>query len=350
MSQTPDALSVRLLDVDHDRTAWIRVVGRSPQATPFHHPAWSRTLSDCYGFRAFLAVVERGGQTEMALPIIETRAFGKRRWVSLPFTDHCPPLLGEPDMAPAALAALDRTRRSAGATRLELRSPVPGRSDLSYLAAVRHVLPLEPDPDAVLGRASKSQVRRNIARARREGVVVRRGRSQIDLTGHYYDLHVDTRRRQGVPAQPKNLFRHLWRNVMEPGLGCVLLAYAGTTPVAGAVFLSWNGTTIYKYGASDPRRWSLRANALIFGEAIRSACLAGDHDFDFGRTDLDNTGLRDFKHRWGSEELPLRYSTVPYHQAGSGAGRAERVCAAMLRRGPRWVCRASGQLLYRYAA
>ena len=130
----------------------------------------------------------------------------------------------------------------------------------------------------------------------------------------------------------------------------MLLAYVGTTLVAGAVFLSWNGTVIYKFGASDPRYWSVRANALIFGEAIKSACLADDHTFEFGRSDLGNTGLRAFKRRWGSQELPLRYSAVPFHGAAAGSGRGTRVGAAVLRKGPRWLCRASGHLLYRYAA
>ena len=34
-------------------------------------------------------------------------------------------------------------------------------------------------------------------------------------------------------------------------------------PVAAEVLLSWSGTTISKYSASDERAWSLRANSLI---------------------------------------------------------------------------------------
>jgi hypothetical protein len=129
-----------------------------------------------------------------------------------------------------------------------------------------------------------------------------------------------------------------------------LLAYSGSIPVAGAVFLTWNGTVVYKYGASDPDYWKLRPNHLIFWTAIRWACEHGYRVFDFGRTDLDNQGLRDFKSGWGATERPLVYSLLADRPPKPPSGRLSHALEEVIRRSPPWVCRAVGELLYKYAA
>ena len=116
---------------------------------------------------------------------------------------------------------------------------------------VLHELALGPDSDEVYRRFDKSRVQGSIRRAQRDGVTVRAADCEDDVSGTYYDLHVRTRRRLGVPAQPRRFFRLLWERVIETGLGFVLLAHVGTSAVAGAVFLHWNGHLIYKFAASD---------------------------------------------------------------------------------------------------
>jgi CelD/BcsL family acetyltransferase involved in cellulose biosynthesis len=137
---------------------------------------------------------------------------------------------------------------------------------------------------------------------------------------------------------------------MRPGLGSILLADVGARrAVAGAVFLSWNGTTIYKFGASRPDALAHRPNHLIFATAIEEACARGDQRFDFGRTDLGNGGLRTFKSGWGALERPLAYSQLEPRATEGREGLAARALALAIRRGPSWLCRGAGQTLYRYA-
>jgi lipid II:glycine glycyltransferase (peptidoglycan interpeptide bridge formation enzyme) len=213
---------------------------------------------------------------------------------------------------------------------------------------VRHVLALDRDADAVLRTFHRSQVQRNIKRAERSGVVVRRGSSATDLTDVFYRLHVGTRRRLGVPVQPRRFFARLWERMIEPGLGSVLIAEADGTAVAAAVFLAYGENVIYKYGASDAGSWTLRPNHALFWEAIRTSCDAGYRWFDFGRTDLEDASLRRFKGWWGSEEIPLSYATLA--DRAPGPKRNGRALAPVIRRSPRWVGRALGELLYKHAA
>ena len=229
-----------------------------------------------------------------------------------------------------------------------MRADVPELTWKRAADAVIHVLPLEDDLEAVRSRFSRSQVIRNIRRAEREGVTVRAAQSPADVAA-FLELHLRTRKRQGVPMQPRRFFDLLCSQVLDAGMGSILLASSGGVPVAGALFLFWNGTTIYKFGASDPGAWPLRPNHLIFWTAIQEAVARGDARFDFGRTDLDNTGLRAFKGGWGGVERPLVTSVLGDAHAHA-PGASGRLLGAAIRGGPDWVCRGVGTALYRYAA
>jgi CelD/BcsL family acetyltransferase involved in cellulose biosynthesis len=346
------ALPEELVRLDLGDVRWTSYVAGSAAATPFHAPAWGQLLAATYGFRGFaLALAGDGGALRGGAPFLAVRRpSGRSCWISLPFTDECPLLADDVQARGALVRVLAETQVQQRVPGIELRDMVEGYGWSSAADAVIHELELDRDIERVRARFSKSQVRRNISRAERDGVVVRRATSSDDLDA-FYALHTQTRRRQGVPVQPRRFFEQLWARLVEPGAASILLADAGgRTAVAGALFLIGNGTTIYKFGASDVESWPLRPNHLIFWTAIREACERGDRRFDFGRTDLDNAGLRAFKSGWGAEERPLRYSSRPRAADASHAGLLSRGLSVAIRRGPRWVCRGAGAALYRYAA
>ena len=75
-----------------------------------------------------------------------------------------------------------------------------------------------------------------------------RGESAADVET-FYRLHLQTRRRLGVPVQPRRFFALLLERVIRTGLGFVLTAHRDNVPVAGALFCAWNGTVMCKYSA-----------------------------------------------------------------------------------------------------
>ncbi|MBO0770141.1 MAG: GNAT family N-acetyltransferase [Actinobacteria bacterium] len=332
---------------------WRDFAAGHPEATPFHHPGWARLVAGCYGFPAFaLATSDVSGAIRSGLPVVEVRHLGRApRWVSLPYTDYCPPLVLARQDEDRLAAALRLASGTAGVRQVEVRAPLPGTS-VSGRPAVRHLLPLDPDPAHVYAGFHHSQVQRSIRRAEREGLTVRSAAQPHDLAGTFYQLHLRTRRRQGVPVQPRRFFRLLWEDAVSTGLGSVVIVEAAGVPVAGAVFLAWNGTVIYKFGASDPGAWRLRPNHLLFWHAIRTACERGYRWFDFGRTDAGQQGLRNFKLSWGAVEQPLVYGTLGGRRARVPAtdGVAGRVLGPVIRHGPLLLCRMAGESLYRYTA
>jgi CelD/BcsL family acetyltransferase involved in cellulose biosynthesis len=344
---------VRATEVSLSDLRWLAFTASHPDALCFHRPAWADLLADCYGYRPFVLAVEGDrGQIAAGVPVVEVRRLGRKHWRALPFSDYCPPLFapgGAVDRA-AFTRELERARGEAGARSFEVRAPLAGADDHSRREAVIHRTRLEGDSDALFARFHRSQVQRNVRRAERERVVVRRAESAVDLTRSFYDLQLQTRRRLGMPMQPRRFFAALWSHLLEPEHGFLLLAYAGRTPVAGAVFLAGSRTLTYKYGASDTAFRRLRPNHLLFWNAIREACAEQYEWFDFGRSDFPDRGLREFKSGWAAKEDDLVYTTLPECAPTDASGHVLDGARAVIRRSPPWVSRLTGELLYRYAA
>ena len=229
-------------------------------------------------------------------------------------------------------------------------SPARRRSPIA--AAFTHTVDLTPGSSSLFAALDRSQVQRGIRRSRRDGVTIRRGDHERDLTEIFYDLHLHTRRRHGIPVQPRRFFELLWRRILEPGHGFLSLAYLGRIPIAGAVFLIGRETVTYKYNASRPEFWRERPNHALIWHAMEWACANGLRTYDFGLTHFPNRGLRDFKRRWAAHEEVLYRSVVADSALPrrSTDGLPERALGAVIRHGPLWLCRGIGELSYKHAA
>jgi len=79
----------------------------------------------------------------------------------------------------------------------------------------------------------------------------------------------------------------------------------------GGVIECYKGQALYGYGAADPDCLSLHPYNAFIWKSIEDACVNGCRIYDFGRTSYDNTGLIQFKKKWGTQERELYYSYHP---------------------------------------
>ena len=339
----------RIVLLDPSDARWVGFAASNPRANIFHHPAWIGVLAESYGYRPFvIAVCDTVGNICAGLPMLEVKSLlTGRRWVSLPFTDHCEPLYTGRESLHELAVGLVRLYQDASAPRIELRSAL-----LTHAAMYRgpqyvlHTLRLDPDADAVASRFHRTHWQ-NTRTAEERGVRIEIGEELAHLRA-FYRLQLDTRRRQGVPAQPWEFFDLLGRKILEQGLGVVLLAYKGDQCVAAGLFMYWQRTLTFKYAASSRDGQNLRPNNLLTWTAIRLGCEKRCTVLDFGRSDLANTGLRRYKKGWGADETPLTYSTVCAKPPKPAGGTLERVMHTAIRNSPVWMCKAAGELLYKH--
>lgn len=331
-----------------DDPGWRMLVQGHPRAGPFHRPSWAELIGRCYRFPVFALVLPSSDGTLLAgVPVVAV-ARG-RRWVSLPFTDNCEPLLAPGVTLAEAVRAFDLARRAAGVEQLVVRAPLPGTVGHPGTASFGHELCLEGSERDVLKRIRSNQ-RAEARQAVRLGVHVRVATTARDLTSDFYDLHVRTRHRLGVPAQPRRYFDMLWRRVLADGGGRLLLATYEGRSLAGTVVLAHEATAVYKYSAWEPTAGPSQANQLLLLEAVRWAHRLGCSRFDLGRTAPGDTGLRAYKRRWSDVEHALHDTVLADRPPRPTSGEVPRLAREVLRRGPRALVPLVGAALYRRTA
>jgi hypothetical protein len=289
---------------------WDHLIALHRDAGCFHTSAWAKVLHQTYKHHPFYLRFSRGRRLAALIPLMEVRSpFTGRRGVCLPFSDACEPLIFDPD---AVDLVRDRVVDFAQERRwrhLEIRGGKffqPASSSAATFYG--HTLDLRRRVEELADRFDSS-VRRAIRKAERSNISVFVDRNRQAITD-FYRLHVQTRRRHGLPPQPASFFLNIYEHIIKPGLGFTVFAQLDSRPIAAAIFFRFGKNALYKYGASDKRFQEFRANNLVMWHGIQFLVRTGVEKLHFGRTECENDGLRRFKLSWGTQEEVINYYRV----------------------------------------
>jgi lipid II:glycine glycyltransferase (peptidoglycan interpeptide bridge formation enzyme) len=327
---------------------WHEFAVSHPDATVFHHRNWLHLLMEQYGYRPHVLALKRNGAVTSAVPFLETRSLGgKRKMISLPFTDWMEVLASRSGARADMLSGL-REACFPGYRTVVIRTDEPLQGEPIANGWVRHELSTAEPADQISARLSPN-VKRNLRKAARSQLTFER-RFDADAMDEFYRLHLLTRRKLGVPIQPRSFFRRLTRSILQHRLGFVGIVRRGSDAIAAGVFLAHGQMMTYKYGASHPKALDLRPNDLLFHNAVRLAAEEGYSRFDFGVSRLEDEGLRRFKRKWGATETAVHFEYI-VGEASQSSPRSLPLSVASLaiRYGPPICCRAMGALFYKYS-
>jgi hypothetical protein len=104
-----------------------------------------------------------------------------------------------------------------------------------------------------------------------------------------------------------SFFLNIHDEIIRPGLGFVVTARKDSRAAAAAVFFHMGNKAVYKFSASSEAFKQFQGNSLIVWEAIQHLAQNGVEELHFGRTALENEGLRKFKLAWGTAEDTIEY-------------------------------------------
>jgi hypothetical protein len=288
---------------------WDRLAASHPDFGFFHSAAWAKVLTRTYGHEPVYLRFSQRSELVALIPMMQVRSpVTGRRGVCLPFSDFCGPLTFDETGPAVGVDELTGVARRRKWKYFEVR----GGKALEGSAAPAsvfygHTLDLRIGLEALLTHV-KSSAHRALRKAERSGLGVQVAGTRMAMM-EFYRLHVRTRKRHGVPPQPASFFLNIHDEVIKPGLGFVVIASSGSRRIAAAVFFQLGKKAIYKFGASDERFQELRANNMTMWKGIRFLVQNGAETLHFGRTSLQNDGLRRFKLAWGTEE-----ETISYHK------------------------------------
>jgi hypothetical protein len=330
---------------------WEDLVRRHPHASVFHSTNWLKALRNVYGYEPVVVTTcsPKSALTNgLVFARIHSRLTG-RRLVSLPFSDHCEPLLEDWAQLAPILAQTKRRVIEGKWKYMEIRPlsyTPPSEVGLGrFVTHYFHSLNLRPDLEELFKGFHKDCVQRKVHRAEREKLQYEEGQSE-ELLKKFYALLTITRRRQYLPPQPIAWFRGLIATFGD-GLK-IRVASKDGVPVASILTLTHRKSMVYKYGCSNVAYNNLGGTALLFWKAIQEAKSCGLEELELGRSEIANTGLVTFKERWGAARREISYWTYPGNHASELRSWQWKVAHRIIPVMPDKVLEAVGTLLYKH--
>ncbi len=336
---------------------WNSFVESHPHSSIFHSAEWLRALHRTYQYKS-ICLTTSAQDSPLANGLLLCRIqswLTGSKLVSLPFSDHCDPLVQSRADLDVLLSGLGK--RTAGKFKYAEIRPrfMTPDSDRDWSQSEQyhfHALDLRPSLEDVYSRLHKDGVQRKIRRAERERVVVDQGNSSV-LLQQFFNLMVLTRRRHLLPPQPFSWFRNL-ADSLGPRL-TIYLARIDNQPIASILTLRHKKTMVYKYGCSDEKFHNAGGMPRLFWQAIQDAKSEQLEELDLGRSDEGNSGLVRFKDHLGAVDTPMVYWQFPRSEASAktsslSSASKSRLIQTVISRLPDRLFRLVGELFYRHAA
>jgi hypothetical protein len=299
--------------------SWQDFLEKEPEASIYHTPEWKECLERTFRYSPkYIFASDENGVLTGILPLflIDGKIFGKRL-VSLPFSHICGPI-GTSESVDLLIQEAKSIAENMGKIPLTINSPVDYPNFGYTTNYSTYVLDLSNDANVLWKSFDRGSVRWAINRAKKEEVTVRESRDHVDLKDFFY-LNTLTKKDLGVPCHPLSFFTNI--STILPDKYRLYLAERDHEIIGGGLMLRYKDKVIYGYGAAKPSELKYHPYNAFIWQSIQDACAEGNKSYDFGRCSHSDTGLMDFKRRWGTRELSLTYSNYPL-QSQSGPNRS----------------------------
>lgn len=303
---------------------WDRYVRSHSEGHPFHLSYWKSSLEKAFGFSpVYIYAQDQSGNITGVLPVMEVRSIiTGRRLSSLPFSFCCGPLADSPEVVASLLRRAIEVFELGKFSYLEIKSDHDfNLPDVGLVPSMNlyyhYILDLGNSADQLFHLFHPSMIQRAIRKAQREGVeiVTDNSRQALEI---FYRMNCLTCKKHGIPPAPLEYFSLLLDSSSSDERVFLHLAKLGGEHISANVYSTFRDRIYYLYGASDEKFHRYRANQLLLWHLAEWGIENGYSYLYLGRASSDNMGLRDYKIRWHSREIPLCYYYYP-HVRGVGA-------------------------------
>ncbi|NOZ83156.1 MAG: GNAT family N-acetyltransferase [Euryarchaeota archaeon] len=307
---------------DVDRRHWRRVLERSEHATVFHTLEWLELQKRFFRLKEVLVCSD-----DCVFPV-----FVKRKGVFTIYGSPVPEtgaIYGGPVCTGSGVReVLEYFGRVSPFSALFIKTPCGFDESVFEGWEVErvgnYVVELDRDSEVMWGRMNK-KARNAVRKAERSGV-------RVEMCGgegveEYYKLVLQVAERKRLLPLPQEFMRQ----VVDSGLGRLMLAFMDGRAVAGGIFLCFRDTVTYWDGASDTAFRSYQPSSLVQWELMKWAAEQGFRWYDMGGAGIGS--IARFKRRWGGRYVEF----LRVYREGVVA-RAVRRAYARLRCYP-WVSR-----------
>jgi hypothetical protein len=318
------------------RDVWAEVFAADPHALPTQSAAWLEGSCALGDYEDASRVYETAAGRPLVLPMVRRRSLGGGVFAAQSSYGEgwgIGGLLAPGGVTREDVAAVVEDLTGRPALRTLIRpNPLVAREwetarerGAEAVPRLAHVLDLAGGFADVWSRRFSSGARANVRKAERAGIVVERGRSDVELDAFYALFDRSLERWASAQHEPLWLARLRGRRrdpavkwqALARSLGddlAVWIARSDDGPVAAAIVLYAPANAHYTRGAMDVGlAGPTRANYLLHRHAIEEACARGCRHYHFGETGRSSS-LAFFKTRFGAEPRPYseyRFERLP---------------------------------------
>jgi len=159
----------------------------------------------------------------------------------------------------------------------------------------------------------RSEIRRAIRKAQRNGLRIKRATSKEEMK-IFYRLYLSSMERNLAAAKyPLQWFYALYDGLIEQGKADILFAVQGDQYAAGVVLIYSSSSIHYLHNGSEKAYLESRPNDLIIDDTIQKGVKEGKKLLDFMGSDPQDLSLLRFKEKWGSQSMDLYTYVKDYH-------------------------------------
>jgi hypothetical protein len=328
---------------------WSELVRNHPHSSAFHQVGFLQALAKTYGYVP--TVVTASGPDcflRDGLVLCRIRSFltGKRL-VSLPFADHCDPLMSSEGQFCEYAQWLQNAQTTEKLNFVEIRPRITVPSSVLEPGKKYrfHELDLEPNLQKLFSGLHKSSIQRRIQRGEREHLTYEAGTSRAILRS-FYKLLAITRRRHRLLPQPLSWFENLLRFMGNNAH--IRLASKNGRPLGAILTLHHRNIVMYKYGCSDHKFHSLGVMPFLFWRLIEESKNDGMAAIDFGRSDVEQTSLSGFKEKLGARATTITYLRWPRAGADASPSWLRKSAGLVFSVLPQPAQAVAGRIVYRH--
>lgn len=321
------------LNSDTSKDMWEDYVSQHSESHIYDHPLWFKALEHEYNRKGcVLFCLDNNEKIKGVLPLLPTLGLPlklsdlvtTRRYSSLPRTPLGGMLTDDCEARKMLLNEAIKRVDGRGKTFLQLKSYSADECNLNvqikqipWRSSYYIELPNDPEKVRFGNKKSHHKVKWGVNKAKRLGIEIREANSEDDIRV-WYKLYLETMRWHVVAVRPYRFFSFLWKYMCEKGLMTILLAEykvnGSKQLLSGSIFLHFNNTFFYSFNGRCQTGLASHANDLIQWEAIHLAAKMGYKFYDMGEVSGNNSGLAQFKSKWGCNTRPVYHYYYPLNE------------------------------------
>ncbi|WP_440951251.1 lipid II:glycine glycyltransferase FemX [Methanosphaerula subterraneus] len=287
---------------------WNRFLLTQSDATIYHTPEWRTFLEKTFSYKPhYLFATDESGQLTGLLPLflVKSRITGNRL-SAVPFSHQCG-CLGDDTAYNALIDEAFALTKKCHTEILEIKDLINSHNFQGRNEFCTHMLELSQNPEMIWKNVHRN-ARRNVKKSKEIGIQVESSSNHDDVKD-FYEINAITKHKLGVPCHPLRFYINLF-STLSAYVRLFISRLDGEMIGAG-IMEYYKDQVIFGYSAANPEYLQLRPYYAFIWASIEDACLAGYRTYDFGRTSYDNSGLIQFKRKWGTLERELYYSYYP---------------------------------------